>query len=180
MKILSIQGSPNKNRNTATLLKNYLYGVEDTYPDAEVTEINLADKDIKGCIGCAHCRKNKGQCATKDDMQEIYPLLNECNAIVLATPVYFWNMTSQTKAFIDRWFALGLEPWKGKKLTLLTTYAGTDEENSGAIHIYNSVGSMCKFLGMEYVHKYGVSTNKVLISENEAAKEKAFELGKTL
>jgi multimeric flavodoxin WrbA len=79
--------------------------------------IQAAKKNIKPCIGCGFCEKN-GFCVTQDDDMklEIYPLLREADVIVLASPIYFYNVTAQIKALIDRSQAL----WSRKyKLSLI-------------------------------------------------------------
>jgi len=75
--------------------------------------IQAAQKNIKPCIGCGFCEK-KGFCVTQDDdmKPEIYPLLREADVIVLASPVYFYNVTSQIKALIDRSQALWSRKYK--------------------------------------------------------------------
>jgi multimeric flavodoxin WrbA/protein-tyrosine-phosphatase len=75
--------------------------------------IQAAKKNIKPCIGCGFCEKN-GFCVTQDDdmKPEIYPLLREADVIVLASPIYFYNVTAQIKALIDRSQALWSRKYK--------------------------------------------------------------------
>jgi len=111
MKVIGISGSPRKNGNTGILVRKALEGAE--AKGATTTYVSLAGKEIKGCIACPDCGK-KGRCIIDDDMQEIYPLLVEADAIVLGSPVYFGNFASQTKALIDRCYFLHKS---GKKLS---------------------------------------------------------------
>jgi len=62
--------------------------------------------DITPCGGCGACQSNRSfECVHRDDMDTLYPLLRECNALVLASPIYFFNMSGQMKTFIDRCYA---------------------------------------------------------------------------
>lgn len=62
----------------------------------QVTAINVCQKKIAGCLACEYCHtKGNGKCIQNDDMQEIYPVLEEAEMIVLASPVYYHSFTSQ-------------------------------------------------------------------------------------
>lgn len=101
MFVLGLQGSPRKNGNTHYLLSAFMQEVQNLGVQAQT--INVCDKKIKACLGCGFCEK-KGHCIiTDDDMAvEIYSLLRRADVIVVATPVFFFNMTSQLKALVDR------------------------------------------------------------------------------
>jgi len=75
--------------------------------------IQAAKKNVKPCIGCGFCEKN-GFCITQDDdmKPEIYPLMREADVIVLASPIYFYNVTAQIKVLIDRSQALWSRKYK--------------------------------------------------------------------
>lgn len=99
MKILGIVGSPRKNGNTDILVETALLAAKND--DIEVEKIYLSDYAFKGCIGCEGCRETF-KCVIKDEMDKIYEKLDESDAIILGSPTYFYNVTSLTKAFIDR------------------------------------------------------------------------------
>ena len=99
MKILGIVGSKRKNGNTSSLVLNALENAKGEGVETEV--IFLGDYSIKGCTGCEGCRDTY-KCVINDDMQKIYPLLLEADAIILGSPTYFYNVTADVKAFIDR------------------------------------------------------------------------------
>ena len=103
MKILGLSCSPRKNGNTEILLGEALLGA--SQKGAEVELYSLAGKNIGPCDGCRACGE-KGICKIKDDMQEVYVKLLEADGIIFGTPVYFYNMTAQAKAVIDRTIAL--------------------------------------------------------------------------
>ncbi len=102
MKILSINGSPHKNKgNTYIIVKEFLDGA--TKEGAEVEEIFLQDKNIGYCLGCYMCwSKSPRICVQKDDMQEILTKVLKSELLVLSSPVYIDGVSAQTKTFIDR------------------------------------------------------------------------------
>jgi multimeric flavodoxin WrbA len=103
MKILSICCSPRKKGNTEILLKEALAAAKKVGAETEL--FTVTGKNIKPCLACNTCRK-EGICAQKDDMQSLYDKLLDADGIILGTPVYFYNMTAQCKAIIDRTVAL--------------------------------------------------------------------------
>jgi len=103
MKIVGILGSPRKEGNTETLLDLALG--EAQKKGVFTDKIALRDKSIAPCDGCQACMKT-GKCVIEDDAQEIYQAMLDSDGIIWATPVYFWSMTSQTKALMDRTYAL--------------------------------------------------------------------------
>jgi len=99
MKVLGIFGSPRKNGNTETLLREYLRGCRDA--KAEVEEVYLRDLKITPCLEIYACRKD-GKCPIRDDMQNLYGKIVEAEILALASPVFFYSVSAQAKAFIDR------------------------------------------------------------------------------
>ena len=103
MKVSAFLGSPRMGGNTEILVQEVLNGA--VAEGAKLTLVNLNEKNIRGCQACMACRKTH-RCALADDMQELYPLVQKADAIVIGTPIYFFQMTSQTKGFLDRLFCL--------------------------------------------------------------------------
>lgn len=99
MKILAIMGSSRKNRNTEKFLDIFLDKYADK--DDEIVKISLRDLDYKGCTSCYGCAKVP-YCIIKDDLTEIYKLIESVDAIVFATPIYFNSVSGLAKNFIDR------------------------------------------------------------------------------
>lgn len=111
MLVLGLQGSPRKKGNTNYLLTTFMQEAEKT--GARTHVIQAAKKNITPCLGCGFCEKN-GFCVTQDDdmKPEIYPMLREADVIVLASPIYFYNVTGQIKLLIDRSQALWSRKYK--------------------------------------------------------------------
>jgi multimeric flavodoxin WrbA len=103
MKILGLSCSPHVQGNTAALMNEALKGAQAEGADVEL--FSVAGKTIQPCEGCQSCFKT-GECKIKDDMQAVYGKLLESDGIIFGTPVYFWDVTAQAKAIIDRTYAL--------------------------------------------------------------------------
>lgn len=103
MSVLAIHGSPRRGGNTDILLNRAMEGAVQV--GARVEHLYVSRLNISPCIGCGGCEET-GQCVLEDDMQRIYPLLEGSHRVVLATPVYFYGVTAQLKALIDRCQAL--------------------------------------------------------------------------
>ncbi len=103
MKVVGLFGSPRRGGNTDLLLEEALKGAEKER--AEVERIYLSDFHIIPCTECLNCYE-KGECIILDDMQKIYPKLLEADAIILASPIFFYGVTAWAKALIDRSQAL--------------------------------------------------------------------------
>ena len=117
MNILILQGSPRANGNTAWMAEECRKAAEAA--GHTVTLVDVGHKKVAGCMACEYCHgKGNGACVQKDDMQEIYPLLAEAEALVLASPIYYFGMSTQIEAPIQRVYNVG-KPAKVKKMALL-------------------------------------------------------------
>ena len=104
-KIVILNGSPRKKGNTSALVKAFTEGAKSA--GNSVTEFFLDGMNIHGCKGCFGGHSSKEYpCVQKDDMDKIYPAVKDCDIIVFATPLYYWNMSGQIRTAIDRLFAL--------------------------------------------------------------------------
>jgi len=103
MKVLGIMGSPRRQSNTEILLDTALAGAKKM--GAEVEKVAVSELKIHPCLEIYACRKD-GKCAIKDDMQQLYEKLLEADYIVFASPIFFYGLTSQAKAIVDRCQAL--------------------------------------------------------------------------
>lgn len=109
MKALVILGSPRKGGNTEILAQQVVAGMQDGGTEVEI--IRLADYKISPCLACGGCEKT-GCCVIDDDMQELYPKIDSADRLLLVSPIYFYGVTAQLKAFLDRCQAL----WSRKYL----------------------------------------------------------------
>lgn len=141
MKILVLNGSPTPNGNTVALVNAFKEGAESKGHDVNV--INVAHKKVNGCMACNFCKHNNGQCVQKDDMQEIYPAIQDADMIVFASPIYYFIMSAQLEAVIHRFYAINA-PEKAKySALLLSSYS--PNVYTGAIAQYKD---MINYMGM--------------------------------
>jgi multimeric flavodoxin WrbA len=103
MKVLAIYGSPRRNGNTSLLLRELVKAVKER--GADTTEIAICDLTIQPCVADYSCAKT-GMCFIKDAMEDIYQHFIEHDCIVIAAPIFFYNVNAQTKTLIDRSQAL--------------------------------------------------------------------------
>ena len=122
--ILVISASPRKGGNSDTLCDEFIKGAQDAGNQAE--KIFLRDKKIGYCMACDGCKRNPGVCVQKDDMADILNKMIAADAIVLATPVYFYTMDAQLKTLIDRCVARYKE-MENKDIYFIATAAAGKE-----------------------------------------------------
>lgn len=122
MNILVLNGSPRPHGNTAALVA--IFTEQAQKAGHKVSVFQIGNKDIRGCKNCDACRTTlNGNCVQKDDMQEIYPAMRNCEMLVIASPIYYYSLTGQTHCALERIYAFERLP-KLKKAALLLTAAG--------------------------------------------------------
>ncbi len=99
MKILGICGSPRRGGNTEVLLKEALRGAQEA--GAEVEEVFLRDNAISPCLEIYGCKED-GRCVIEDDFHEVAEKTVGADAIILASPIFFYTVSAHTKMFMDR------------------------------------------------------------------------------
>lgn len=100
MNILILSGSPRKGGNTDLLVEAFVKGAS---PKHQVEVISVHDYKINPCIGCNSCfAREDYKCCQKDDMQIVYEKMANAEMLVIASPVYFYGLSAQLKAVIDR------------------------------------------------------------------------------
>ena len=112
MKILGISGSPVKDGSNEKAIDYALKKAKKLGFDTE--KITLAKKDLTGCIACNQCKKQKGTCSIKDVMEDIRPKMEDADAIIVSSPVYFGSLSAQTKSLLDRSLPLRRDNFKLK------------------------------------------------------------------
>jgi multimeric flavodoxin WrbA len=186
MKVLGIMGSPRRQSNTEILLDKALEGAREA--GAEVEKVLVSKLKISPCLEIYACRKD-GDCAIKDDMQLLYKKLLEADHIIFASPIFFYGVTSQAKAIIDRCQALwvrrhvlgmGKEDKRVRRGVFISIGAtrGTKLFDGAVLtvkYFFDAIG--VKYSGDLLVR--GID-NKGQIGEHPAALEDAFRLGQEL
>jgi multimeric flavodoxin WrbA len=177
--ILILKASPRERGNSAALADKVADGARAA--GAEVESIHLHSLDIRPCDACDLCREGNGECVIDDDMQSLYPKVRTADAIVIASPVYWFTYSAQAKLFIDRWYALVGEkpnPLKGKQFALVLTYGDTDLYTSGGINAIRAFEDMTRYLHGELVGcVYGSGDAPGDMQKQPTVLEEAFKLG---
>jgi multimeric flavodoxin WrbA len=181
--ILIINGSPRKRGNSATLAQQVASGAEAA--DAQVETVFLHGMDIAPCNACDACLKSADPgCVIADDMQDLYPKLKEADVIVIASPVYWFTVSAQTKLFMDRCYAFegpGENPLRDKRYAIILAYGDSDPFNSGAVNALRTFQDGLGYIGAEIAGMiYGSASKPGEIAQNEDLMERAFQLGKQL
>ena len=180
-KVLIFNGSPRKKGNTVTLIAEFTKALQEAGTEFEV--INLNQMNINPCQFCNWCINNNALlCVQKDDMNDLYPKLLDAEKIVLATPIFWFNVSAQLKLFIDRLYALhGAEGYAftKKKFANILVYGDANPDSSGVNNAIGSLNDMIKYMNSEIIgtvhgsaYKIGdAANNKQLLSD-------VYELGK--
>jgi len=175
VKILGLSCSPRKSGNTEILVAEALNGARNEEADVEL--FSVSGKEIKPCDGCQTCIRTS-ECHINDDMQTIYRELEETDGIIFGTPIYFYGMSAQLKAIMDRTLAMRRPSFKlANKVGGIIAVAG----NIGLmdaikdLYFYLAANHM---LAADYVGAY--AGEKGAIKNNEQAMKMAWELGREM
>jgi len=186
MKILGIYGSPRKGGNSDFLLNEALKGAESL--GAEIHAIRSFDLTISGCRECGGCDKT-GKCVVRDDMDSVYPQLVESEVVILASPMFFYGITSSAKALIDRCQAL----WNKRILEKPPERKRQYDSGRGYLIAVGATKGTNLFEGSGMVAKYFFDAldksyegglfvrsaeSKTAVSERSEVLKEAFELGR--
>ena len=178
-KIIILNGSPRRKGNTSALTAAFRKGAEEA--GHEVTEFQLAQMKINGCVGCWRGGKDpEHPCSQRDDMEQIYPAYREADVVVLASPLYYWFISGFLKNAFDRLFAVAecdpnyCNPKKQSILIMAAEGAGFEESEHWYDHLERHIGwkSLGKVL-CGYVTQPGDIDGKPELAQ-------AYDLGKSI
>jgi multimeric flavodoxin WrbA len=176
MKVLGITCSPRKGGNTEILVKEALTGAREAGADVEL--LRIREMDLAPCDGCMTCHQS-GECGIKDDMQHIYEKILAADGIIIGSPVYFWSISSQAKALMDRTYALR---YPHHKLRNKVGGALVATGRRGSVNALSAINNF--FLGHDMVVAglgiSGYGTNKGEVKQDKRAMEGAKSLGKQI
>ena len=136
MKCVCLHTSPRKKGNSATLAERFAQTAQNR--GAEVQTFYLNELNFKGCQACFACKQDKDHCVLPDDLQQVLEAIRDSDCLVVASPIYFGDLCSQAKAFIDRSFSFLRPDFKtssqpgrltgNKHLVFILTQGQPDEE----------------------------------------------------
>lgn len=175
MEILVLNGSPRPHGDTAAMVDSFAKGARERGHQVDV--VNVCQKKIAGCLACEYCHQkgsdHERQCVQQDDMQQIYPLLDAAEMIVLASPVYYHSFSGQLQCAINRIYALD-KPKRLKKAAMILS-SGSDHVYSGAIFEYQN--SFLLYLGLQDM---GIFTAHGKENGSPEKLEELYQFGKSL
>ena len=177
MKITVLMGSPNKNGSTSILVDSFVRGARAAGHECRVIDVCRAD--VHPCIGCVRCGY-EGPRVQKDGVEEIRTQLLTTDMVVFATPLYYYGMTAQLKAVVDRFCAYN-SSLNGRHLksALLTVAWNADDWTFEALTThYRTLVRYINFEDVGMVLGYGCGTPAM--TRRSEYPERAFRLGKSL
>jgi multimeric flavodoxin WrbA len=182
-KVLVLLGSPRKKGNSALLAEGIAKGAKSV--GAKVETLFMHGMNIAPCKSCYACQKpdSKG-CSINDDMQSVYKKLMEADAWVIASPVYWFTMSAQTKLWMDRCFALlpyAKEAFVDKRIAIAMSYGDIDPVKSGCVNALRTFQDAFGYVQACIVGMvYGSAMDAGEIKNNDTLMKEAEELGKQL
>ena len=175
-RILILTGSPRRNGNTDRLAQSFAKGAEESN---QVEIVSVCDYKVNPCIGCNSCFSREGnRCFQNDDMTAIYEKLSQADILIIASPVYFYGISSQLKAIIDRLHTPLRNSFNIKKLGLILVGAATLPELFDAIITQYKL--VLNFFKLEDAGSVLVRGAKEKGEVSEEDLKKAFKLGKSM
>lgn len=175
-KIVVLAGSPRKNGNTDLLVEAFAKGARE---HSSVEIISVADHNVAPCIGCNTCfDRENNRCFRDDEMTEIYAKLKETDMLVIASPVYFYGISAQLKAIIDRLHTPMRNEFKIKKMGLILVGAATLPELFDSI--ITQYRLVLNFFNLEDAGMVLVRGAKDKGDVTEESLKEAFEMGRAV
>lgn len=172
MNILVLNGSPHLDGATSDMVNAFAKGASEA--GHKVSLINVTRMNIRGCLGCDHCRNiEKGICCQKDDMQDIYPVILGSDMVVFASPVYYFTLSAQLQAVIHRTYSIDIP--KNVRKTALIMSSGSPYVYGPAIAQYYQ--SIVEYWGVENA---GIFTANGKQNKSEQKREELYRFGKSL
>jgi len=181
MKMLIINGSPRSKGNTSELVKQFRKNIGDK---AEVEEIRIYEMNIKGCSNCGTCQKTivDTHCILDDDMIDLYQKFLGSDIVILASPIYMWQFSPCTLAFLNRLHALchsedfSYNDMAGKKMAILVTMGAEEEVADYAVR---GLKDLCEYflidfkgdLRIPYAEKTKIESGECDVKIKEFAKK---------
>ncbi len=176
-KVLVLSASPRKGGNSDLLCDKFMLGAKEA--GHAVEKIFLRDKEINYCTGCGTCYNMRDSCPQKDDMPEILEKMIVADAIVMATPVYFYTMNGQMKTLIDRTCYRYTEI-KGKDFYFIATAA--DDNKQAMERTFEGFRGFTSCLegAKEKCIIYGTGVWQMGDIKEHPAMEQAYKMGKAV
>lgn len=177
MKILVLEGSPNKKGSTHLLADCFRQGAQEAGHTVQM--LDIAHADIHPCTGCVHCGY-QGPCVQKDDMETIRAAILDADMLVFATPLYYYGMSAQLKTLVDRFCAFNssLQSKRMKSALLTVAWNSEDWTFDALVSHYKALVRYLHFQDRGMVLGYGCGT--LAMTSHSFFPQEAYQLGKRL
>jgi len=188
MKTLCVLGSPRTNGNSNTIAKHFCDRLQRL--GAEVQTFALNKMNFRGCQACMVCKTKLDRCVLEDDLTPVLDAVRETDLLVMATPVYFGDITSQLKGFVDRMYSFFTPDYRtssqksrlapGKKLVFIQVQGRPDEKKFA--DIFFRYGEFWDWYGINeryQIRSWGIRELGEIAKDKEVFK-KADEVAKRL
>ena len=177
MKIVILEGSPNKNGSSNLLAKEFIRGVEETGHSIQI--IDAAHANVHSCIGCIHCGYD-GPCVQQDDVDGIRQKILAADMMVFVTPLYYYGMSAQLKTLIDRFCAFNSSIQRKKmKSALLAVAWNSDNWTFDALEAHYK--TLVKYLNLKDMEMVlGAGCGALAMTQQSGFPKQAYELGRKL
>lgn len=163
MKIVMLTGSPHLHGSSNRLADEFAAGA--TAAGHQLLRFDIAKLSPHPCLGCMHCRQEEGRCVYDDGMAEVIDAVLSAELIVLVTPLYYFGMTAQLKAAIDRFFAANAAICQRQGVQALLLAACGDRDQWAMDGLREHFRIICRYLGWrqrEGLLAFGVNTTEDL------------------
>ncbi len=179
-KIVILNGSPRRKGNTSAMVNMFIKGAEEA--GNIVTEFFLNDMNIHGCRGCFGGDNSRVcPCVQKDDMDQIYPLVKECDVLIIASPLYYWNLSGQIRTAFDRLFALeegDKNLLRGNRRASALIMSAEGDDFNDAVTYYDNLMGHLRWKNLGHVLSGG--NYDIGDIEGKPELDKAYDLGKSI
>lgn len=177
MKIVVLEGSPNKDGSSNLLAKEFIRGAEEAGHAVQI--IDAAHANVHPCIGCIHCGY-EGPCVQQDDVNEIRQKILDADMLVFVTPLYYYGMSAQLKTLIDRFCAFNSSIQRKKmKSVMLTAAWNNDNWTFDALEAHYRI--LVKYLNLKDMGMVlGAGCGSPAMTKQSRFPKLAYELGKKL
>jgi multimeric flavodoxin WrbA len=176
-KVLVLSASPRKGGNSDLLCFQFVLGAKAAGHQAE--KISLRELNIGYCLACDYCKKHDGVCVQKDDMAGILEKMIAADVIVMATPLYFYNMNAQMKTLIDRVYPVYPKISKKEMYFIMTAADSRKEAMETTLEGFRGFTS-CLSEAKEKGVIYGTGVWNIGDIKGSAAMNQAYEMGKNV
>lgn len=166
-----MNGSPRANGNTTAMVEAFARGAKEAGHAVET--VCVGTMKINGCRSCGWCRgAGKGVCVQQDDMQKVYPVIKDAEMIVFVSPIYYFTMSAQIQAAIQRFYVWGQHPTMKKGCLLLSSYSPNVYD--GAVGEYRGI---LRYFGAA---DCGIVTSDNTTNKTEAKLNECYDLGESV